>query len=206
MRRGLLSVQSIGNVLEWLVCRIIHQRTSQSVKWTSGARVWINAFSSLNRCHVRSLVGSIGPSIPRSITPTLDRSIAWLLDRSLACSLDCSIARSLDRSLDRSIAWSHDRSIAWSLARSLKNSPWDQNSSHSVIKDSSMTSLCCVGEGYAFCRGSKSGGSYFHPLGADTIVICNALTFYCQLIPSNSRTTDLCIIRSIYSVSKEKLR
>ena len=57
--------------------------TSQQVKWTSGARVIIFLFETLDRPIARSL----------------DRSIARWLDRSIARSLDRSITRSLDRSV-----------------------------------------------------------------------------------------------------------
>ena len=65
---------SLGSVLELLVLKNAAQRTSQSVKWTSGARVVIFV-------------------LPRSLGRSLDRS----LDRSIARSPE----RSLDRTLDR---------------------------------------------------------------------------------------------------------
>ena len=40
---------NIGNVLERLVLKNLHQCTDQHVKWTSGARVMIDSFRSLDR-------------------------------------------------------------------------------------------------------------------------------------------------------------
>ena len=92
-------------VLERLVLKSVAQRTSQCIKWASGARVMII----FDRCDSRSL--------DRSIARLFDRSIARSIVRSLARSIAHSFAR--DRSLDLSVYRSVYRLLARALARSI---------------------------------------------------------------------------------------
>ena len=99
---------SIKSVLERLVLKNLTQRTSQRVKWTSGARVTIISFPI-----ARSIVRSIARSLDRSLDRSPARSLARSIDRSHARS----VARSIGRSRARSLAHSIGRSIARSIAR-----------------------------------------------------------------------------------------
>ena len=112
-----------------LILNNLHQRTTQRVKWSSGARITIISVPSLDRTSsiARSLARSIARSrsLVRSFARSLARSIARSIARSLARSLDRSINdRSInDRSInDRLIARSLDRSIVRSMARSIARS------------------------------------------------------------------------------------
>ena len=60
-------------MLEGLVSKDAAQRTSQRVKWTSGARVTIISFGSLGPSLDRPLEGSVARSLDRSIARSLDR-------------------------------------------------------------------------------------------------------------------------------------
>ena len=108
-----------SEVIKRLVLKNASQRTSQHVKWTSGARLAITIDRSIARAVARS---SLARSLDRSAARTLGRSIARSLDRSVARSLRRSVARPFGRSVARSLNRSIDRSIARSIGRSLARS------------------------------------------------------------------------------------
>ena len=117
------------DILERLVLKNAAQRTSQHVKWTSGARLTITVDRSIARAVARSIDhrsiiarSSLAWSLDRSVAQSRYRPIARSLGRSVARSLDRSIARSLGLSVARSQGSSIDRSIARLLDPSITQS------------------------------------------------------------------------------------